>query len=63
MKTLTTKQIKKYLFDEISEMKIYLRQKRNIGDKRDKNIIYDEWIVKNAKSFRYEWLKKNKKSC
>lgn len=62
MKSLTTKDIKKYLFDEIAEMKIYLKEKRSLGDKRDKNTIYEEWIKKNAKSFRSDWLKRNKKS-
>lgn len=62
MRNLTTKEIKKYLFDEIFEMKAYFRQRIEAGDKRDKNAIYEEWIEKNAKSFRYRWLKKNKKS-
>lgn len=62
MKNLTIKEIKKYLFDEIAELKIYLKERREGGDKRDKNTIYEEWIRKNAKEFRFRWLKKNKKS-
>lgn len=45
-----------YLQTQMIQMKIYLNLKRNIGDSRNKNLIYLEWIENNAIQFREDFI-------
>ena len=40
---------------EIKCMMLYLLERRQKGDLRNKNEIYSEWILNNAENFRNKW--------
>jgi len=52
----TKLELREYLDLQVKLMNISLIHCRNKGDKRDKNIIFTEWINIHSQQFRYMWV-------